>query len=201
MNALIARINAYLATTLPDNIDAHATGTTPLIAAALDDVSRGQIASLSLAVVPILSIMIVAFRSVSVGLIALLPNALPLVVFFGALGWLGIPLNLSTSLVACVVLGIAVDDTIHLFARLRQNVTNGHWGQAAIERTLDELIQPVTLTSAGLAAGFCTLSFATLKSQAEFGLLAAGTLIFAWLLDLSFTPALAWRCGLAGPRK
>ena len=53
------------------------------------------------------------------------------------------------------------------------------------------------VVGAGLALGFITLIVGELRSQAEFGLLAAITLVIAWLLDLTFTPALARRYGLA----
>mgnify|MGYP001296770417 FL=1 len=129
------------------------------------------------------------FRSFYLAFIALIPNLLPIIVFFGVLGWIGIPLNLTTSLVASVVLGIAVDDSIHFFARLRQKVKKEV--SRPLESTIGSVIRPVSFTTAGLSLGFIMLISGQLLSQAEFGLLVAFTLVVAWLLDLTFTPALA----------
>ena len=65
----------------------------------------------------ILSALFTSFR---VGFIALIPNVLPVLVYFGILGWGGISLNTTTGLVACMVLGIAVDDTIHFLTHFNR---------------------------------------------------------------------------------
>ena len=57
--------------------------------------------------------MLLALKSVSVGLLSLLPNIFPIVLNFGIMGALGINLDTGTALIATVALGIAVDDTIH----------------------------------------------------------------------------------------
>ncbi|MEQ8230165.1 MAG: MMPL family transporter [Gammaproteobacteria bacterium] len=192
LNALTRRIEARLEM-LPADLRGRVTGSSVLIAKTLDDVTHGQVTSLLAALVPIALVLVALFRSLRLALLALLPNVLPIVAFFGILGWSGTPLNLSTSLVAAVVLGIAVDDSIHFFARLEAARRRGG---DALEQALAAVLRPVTFTTAGLAFGFATLTTGSLVSQAEFGLLAAATLVLAWLLDLGFTPALAVAAGL-----
>jgi len=192
LNALTARIEARLAR-LPDGLRGEVTGSSVLIAQTLDDVTRGQVLSLLAAFVPIALALVLLFRSVRLAALALIPNVLPILGFFGILGWTGIPLNLTTSLVAAVVLGIAVDDSIHFFARLE---AARRVGANALETALEAVLRPVTFTTAGLVLGFATLLAGTLRSSAEFGLLAALTLAIAWLLDLTFSPALACAAGL-----
>ena len=75
--------------------------------------------------------------------------------------------------------------------RLRAATRAGASDSAAMREALHAVIRPVTLTSAGLALGFLTLLSGALRSQADFGILAAVTLVVAWLLDLTVTPALA----------
>lgn len=192
LNALTARIEARLAR-LPGGLRGEVTGSSVLIAQTLDDVTRGQVLSLLAAFVPIALALMLLFRSVRLAALALIPNVLPILGFFGILGWTGIPLNLTTSLVAAVVLGIAVDDSIHFFARLE---AARRAGANALETALEAVLRPVTFTTAGLVLGFATLLAGTLRSSAEFGLLAALTLAIAWLLDLTFSPALACAAGL-----
>ncbi|MEQ8660202.1 MAG: MMPL family transporter, partial [Gammaproteobacteria bacterium] len=196
LNALTQRIETRLAA-LPGGLRGSVTGSSVLIARTLDAVTRGQLVSLLAALVPIALVLTLLFRSPRLAALALIPNVLPILAFFGILGWSGTPLNLATSLVAAVVLGIAVDDSIHFFARLDAARRRG---AHALEEALAAVLRPVTFTTAGLALGFAMLGSGTLVSQAEFGLLAAVTLVIAWLLDLTFTPALAVAAGLDLPR-
>ncbi len=199
LNALTARINAHLQH-LGADLRGQVTGSSYLIARTLDEVTRGQVMSLLAALLPILLVLIAMFRSFKLGVLALIPNVLPILAFFGILGFSGITLNLTTSLVASVVLGIAVDDSIQFFARLRAAAARAGNEHQALAAALVGVIKPVSFTTVGLALGFITLVVGELRSQAEFGLLAALTLVIAWLLDLSFTPALARRFGVAAVR-
>ena len=104
INQLSDRINDRL-TLLNQDLVGKITGSSYLIAQTLDEVTRGQVWSLSTAVIPIFFVLALMFRSLYLAVIALIPNLLPIIVFFGVLGWIGIPLNLTTSLVASVVLG------------------------------------------------------------------------------------------------
>lgn len=189
LNALTARIGARL-DDLPAGLSGQVTGTSDLVAHTLDDITRGQLTSLLLSVGPIYLVLAALMRSWRIGALALIPNVLPILVFFGVLGWSGITLNLTTSLVAALVFGVAVDDTIHLLVRLRAIAARGESAAAALDATLAEVLQPVTCVTVGLGAGFLCLLGGELASQAEFGLLAAFTLAVAWLVEVCFTPAL-----------
>lgn len=190
VNALARRIETRLRA-LPQNLNGSVTGTTRATAGVVEALTRGQLQSLALAFGAVYLVLALAFRSPLLSLLALVPNALPVLCYFALLGLLPISLNLATSLVACAVFGIAVDDTVHFLARLRMETRTGADPLTATRRTLEAVWRPVTLTTLSLAAGFFALTGATLGSQAEFGLLAAATLILAWVVDVTFTPALA----------
>src|SRR4029450_11358359 len=85
-------------------------------------IAESQSSSLAIALITIYLVMVVLFRSFSTGLLALIPNLLPIVGYFGFLGWSGTPLDLTTSLVASAVLGLAVDNAVHMIRRYRQCV-------------------------------------------------------------------------------
>jgi len=199
LNKLTDRIQGRLDDLSPD-VRGYVTGSSHLISRTLDEVTRGQVLSLLAALIPIYGVLVVMFRSLRFAALALLPNILPILAFFGILGWSGVTLNLTTSLVASVVLGIAVDDSIHFFARLREAARQSGHQREAVREAMSVVIRPVTLTTVGLALGFATLLSGELHSQAEFGLLAAVTIVVAWLLDITFTPALAYRYGLSDKR-
>jgi predicted RND superfamily exporter protein len=187
---LVDRVDAHLAT-LPDYVEARTTGDIVLLNRTLDDIVRGQAKSLTLALLVIFGILAAMFTSIRTGLLALFPNVLPIAVYFGALGVTGITLNPSTSLIACIALGIAVDDTVHYLARFNVDAKRLANEEQATRAALRDVILPVTFTSVGLCLGFLVLLTSRLESQAEFGALAAFTLAVAWLADVTVTPALA----------
>jgi len=135
----------------------------------------------------------VLFTSLRVGMLALVPNALPVLFYFGLLGLTGITLNSTTGLVACLVLGIAVDDTIHFLARFNEDAKRLADETKGVGEALRSVGRPVTYTTVALCAGFLVLTTSNFENQVQFGALAATTLAFAWLVDVTFTPALATR--------
>jgi CRP-like cAMP-binding protein len=191
-SALIDRIEARMRH-LPEPLRGRVTGSTALIAKTSDEVAFGQAASLGLAFLVIWGFLSVLFTSLRIGLVAMIPNALPVLVYFGALGWSGVTLNTTTGIVASMVLGIAVDDTIHVLSRYNVAARNKANQLEGVKEALVHVGRPVTLTSIALCLGFLVIGLSTLRAQAEFGRLAAFTLAAAWLLDMTLTPAIASR--------
>lgn len=187
---LVSRIEDRLQE-LPEHLRGKVTGSSVLLAQTMDEITRGQIVSLSGALLIIYLILSILFGSLRVGAVALIPNLLPIATFFGILGATGITLNLATSLVATVALGIAVDDSIHYFSRFNTESRRLANEELGVERAIQAIIRPVTCTTAALCAGFLALMVSDLQSQAEFGVLAAFTLFVAWLVDLTLSPALS----------
>jgi hypothetical protein len=189
---LVDRIEAHLAT-LPGHLTGRVTGNGVLINKTSDVIALGQAVSLALAFVVIYAVLCLLFTSFRVGFLALVPNMLPVLVYFGTLGLTGVTLNTTTGLVACLVLGIAVDDTIHFLARFNSAAKRlGDVAKGVVE-ALVTVGRPVTYTSIALCIGFLAIATSTLQNQKEFGYLAAFTLGVAWLTDVIFTPALAVR--------
>jgi hydrophobe/amphiphile efflux-3 (HAE3) family protein len=189
MRAVVERVREHLAT-LPGHIHPRVTGNTVLVNQTVDDLTRGQAQSLTLAFVAIYGILSLLFTSFRVGFIALIPNAIPVLIYFGAIGLTGVDLNPNTSLVACLVLGIAVDDSIHYMTRFARSAR-----KRADERqgTIDALRgvgRPITATTIALCLGFLTMTFTNLRMEVEFGAFAAFTMFAAWLIDMTLTPAL-----------
>ncbi len=189
---LTERISADLDEILPEGIVYNITGNMVLVSEAANAASRSQWQSLLVAFGIIFVVLALLFMSLRVAAVALLPNALPIAAYFGALGWTGVTLNTSTAVVGCLALGIAVDDTIHYFARFSREARRLGNELDATRSTLRALIHPVTYTTAGLCFGFLVLTTTQLKPQIEFGALAAFTLAIAWVVDVSLSPAL---CG------
>jgi predicted RND superfamily exporter protein len=141
-----------------------------------------------------IGLMLVAyFRSLRLGLYALAPNMLPVVLYFGLLGLTGVTLNNSTALMGSIVLGIAVDDTLHLLVEYRRALRETNDVERAIRRALSHVGRAISATTIAVCAGLLVVGGSALRNQAEFGLLGAATLAIAWLVDVTVTPALCLR--------
>jgi len=187
--ALVERINARL-TQLPEHLKATVTGNPVLITESLSSIIVGQARSVGLALIIVYLILSLMFMSQRVGFIALIPNIIPIAIYFGSLGFFGISLNPSTSLIAPMVLGIAIDDTIHYFARFNWGVRRFANDRKATIIALKTVGRPVTYTSIGLCLGFLVLMTSELRMQVEVGIMASWALAIAWLCDFLLTPAL-----------
>jgi len=122
LRELTRRINDWSAINLPAGMSQRATGSIILLNDASDAVAASQSSSLAIALITIYLMMVVLFRSFSTALLALIPNLIPIVCYFGFLGWTGTALDITTSLVASAVLGLAVDNAVHMIRRYRQSV-------------------------------------------------------------------------------
>ena len=187
--SLSERIEAQLAT-LPEQLRGTVTGNPILINRMLDAVARGQATSIVGALVLIYIILSLLFVSARIGAIALIPNVLPILVYFGALGVSGIFLSPGTSIIAPMALGVAIDDTIHYFARFNRDAKRFADERRATISALRAVGRPVTYTSIAICLGFLVLCTSELRNQIEVGALGAFTLAFAWLVDFTLTPAL-----------
>jgi predicted RND superfamily exporter protein len=189
MADLVRRIEARLGA-LDQGLTGSVTGNGVLLARATDDISRGQALSLGWAFAMIFGILAAYFRSLRLGIVALVPNLLPVAVYFGALGATGVSLNNATALMGCMILGIAVDDTVHFLVHFRRAARGGGGEAPAAVAALREVARPVTYTTLVLCLGLLVVTTSDLATQAQFGALGAFTLAFAWAVDLVLTPAL-----------
>ena len=193
---LVARVNERLQQ-LPDHMVARATGNPVLMNQAIQDIMWGQVKSVFLSLIIVYGILASLFLSFRIGFIAIIPNLLPVVVYFGALGIMGISLNPSTSLIAPMILGVAIDDTIHYFTRFNNFARQYPDPKQATIMTLGVVGRPVTYTSLALCVGFLVLTTSDLRMQAQVGGMASFALLVAWLSDLFLTPALCSRLRIA----
>lgn len=166
------------------------TGTIALIEAMEQKVTLSQVRSIAMALLLITGLMALLLRSGRLGLLSLVPNALPIVLMFGVMGLLGIALDVATSIVAGLALGIAVDDTIHYLTRFRRELRATRSYPEAIERTTRTVGRAIVFTSGILWAGFSVLLLGTFKGTIYFGLLIGLTMVFALVGDLVLLPAL-----------
>lgn len=135
-------------------------------------------------------IMALIFKNLKLLLISLLPNLLPLLFAAALLGFLGIPLEATISVVFAIVFGIAVDDTIHFLGRYRIGIANGLTKEEALKVTFSETGRALVITTLILFFGFLVLLFSVHTPSVTIGLLVSVTLLTALVLDLILLPVL-----------
>jgi hydrophobe/amphiphile efflux-3 (HAE3) family protein len=189
IKATVKKINAFAKETFPPEFKVHATGKLVLLTRTTSDIVIGQIKSLSIAAGVIFIIMWAMFLSRRVGVIAMIPNVFPIVVFFGLMGATGTYLNLGTSVIAAIALGIAVDDTVHLMVRLSSAIKSLPNQTEALLQSITTVGKPVVYSTILLCLGFGTLYFSSFVPIQEFGFLAAITVMVALFADLLRLPA------------
>jgi len=152
---------------------------------------KSMISGTVLALVLISFILIVALRSVTVGLISLAPNLLPAAAAFGVWALLVGEVGVSLSVVISMTLGIVVDDTIHFLSKyLRARREKGLDAEGAIRYAFSTVGTAMWVTSIVLIAGFSVLAFSAFKMNSGMGLMTAITIGIALLLDFLFLPPL-----------
>lgn len=192
VDALVERIEQRLAA-MPPPLNGVVTGSSLLATRTVQEIASGQLLSIALATLAIWALLSLMFTSIRSGLVALLPTLVPVAIYFGTLGLLDIALSPTTCLIACIVIGIAVDDTIQFLARFNADARAGAAEAPAVTSALAAVLRPITLSTVALCAGFLVFAGSALETQVQFGLLSAFTLFLAWLMNITLTPALGSR--------
>jgi predicted RND superfamily exporter protein len=199
LRALTTAIDEWSAANLPAGVTQRATGSIILLNDASDAVAASQSSSLAIALVTIYLMMVVTFRSFATALLALIPNLLPIIAYFGFLGWSGTSLDITTSLVASAVLGLAVDNAVHMIRRYRQSIarrakTDGESARLdegwAMWLTMLRTGKPMVLANLMLIAAFLIFVLSSFVPVRTAGVLWALTILACLAADLIFLPAM-----------
>lgn len=167
-----------------------AVGNLPQFTTMMQYLVRGQIQSFLISVLIIGVILMIVFQSVRIGLIGLIPNLFPAICVGGYMGWSGIPLDMMTACIIPMMLGMAVDDTIHFInhAKLEYDRTGRY--RTAIRRTFRVVGVAIVTTSVITSAVFAGFMDSCCLQFFNFGWLAVIGIMSALLSDLFITPIL-----------
>lgn len=149
-----------------------------------------ELQSFGLSVLVISLILFLIFSSVKAGVVSLFPNLIPSFLVLGLLGLFGIPLDFYTMMLAPVVVGISVDDTIHFVARYRSEVQRDGDIVRALQDTVKECGQAVVFTSLILGLGFGVMAVASTPGFANLGKFGFLSIMAGLVCELFLTPAL-----------
>lgn len=153
------------------------TGVFVLLTFLIESLLRDQIVSFVIAAVGIGSMMAFAFRSVTIGLISLVPNLFPIVLVVGSMGWIGLPINIATAMIASVSMGLTVDCSIHYLSAFRLSRRGGATVAEALERTQTQVGRALVFANVALVAGFSVLTLSHFIPLVYFGILVSAAML------------------------
>jgi len=188
--AFLEEMRQHIASILGEDVPFHLTGFCTVMARAASSFIVTMTRSYVLALIIITPLMIFLLGSLRRGLLSMVPNLAPILLTLGLMGWLDVPLNMSTTLIGGIILGLAVDDTIHFMHRF--NIYYGQTGDPyrAVRETLETTGTAMFFTSVVICAGFMIFTLAYMQNIVEFGLLCAFATAMAFLADVTLAPAL-----------
>jgi predicted RND superfamily exporter protein len=177
----------------PESVRSAVTGNALLLARSADGIAESQPQTVGLAALVIFALVWGSLRSLKLGVVAMIPNLVPVLLYYGMLGLGVAPLSLPTSLIGSVALGITIDDTVHTLARYRDERRLGLAPEAALQETVRHVGRAVLITGLMLALGFSVMGLSGFVKLQEFGWLSAATLSLCLATDLLLTGALLVR--------
>ncbi len=188
---LNARANAWLKENAPHVAGINSTGPAALFAYIGQRNIHAMLIGTIVVLLAISAILLLALRSLRLGLISLVPNLVPAVLGFGVWGLTVGQVGLSLSVVVAMTIGIVVDDTVHFLSKYqRARREYGLGPEEAVHHVFDTTGRALFTTTVVLVAGFLILVFSPFVPTAQVGILTAMIIGFALIADLTLLPAL-----------
>ena len=184
-------VDAWWAARGVPGVSARATGIMYEFARAQDEISFGQARGLGFALLCIAAILVAIYRSISLAAVGLIPNVVPLVAVFGFLGAIGAPLDAGLIISACLILGIAVDNTLHVVSGFVAE--QGRPAPEALQFTFVRVLTPLVVSTLVIGVGFSVLIASSFVFVRNLGLLVVSVMFVCLVADAVLLPAILVR--------
>lgn len=187
---LIDRLQPKLETTLPPGYEAQVTGSLASAYAMNEIMVRGKVLNVLQIAAIILIVASAVFRSFVGGLLVATPLAFAVLTNFGIMGLVGIPLDIGTSAISAMAVGIGADYAIYFLFRLREELPSAPGLVDALDRTLRTSGKAILFVSSAIAAGYLTLCFSGFGYHIRLGTLVALAMVVSSLASLTVLPSI-----------
>jgi len=185
--SMIKWIKNYFKTKTPYRADVQ--GQTAIFAYMQSSVTDTLIFSISMTLAIVALTMLLIFRNLKMLWLFLVPNIAPIIIVGGVMGLLGISVDIGVAISAAVILGIAVDDTIHFFSKYFESIK-----VRGFEETIDYIAShsgnAMILTTLILSFTFAIFGVSSFVPNVNFAIVTVSALNIALLFDLVLLPAL-----------
>jgi hypothetical protein len=174
---------------LGDRARLQVTGTAKLFGNTIRAALETMVRSYTTALVVITLLMVLLLGNIRMGLLSMIPNLAPVLFALGLMGWLSIQLDMFSLMIGTIVIGLAVDDTIHFMHNFRRSLDRTGDVDTAVAETLRGTGQALLFTSCVLACSFLVYTQAYLLNLWTLGAITAAAIAMAFLADLTLAPA------------
>lgn len=170
--------------------EAEVTGFFVLLTKIIESTTRDQWLTFGVATAGIFLMVLLAFRSVTLALISLVPNALPILIVTGLMGWLDLRINMGAAMIASVSMGLAVDSSIHYITAFRRHRAAGLSTGEALHAVHQSVGRAMVFSTLALIVGFSALALSRFVPTIYFGVLVGLTMLGGLLGNLVVLPLL-----------
>ncbi|MDB5385022.1 MAG: integral rane protein [Planctomycetaceae bacterium] len=184
---LIARVTEVARTEFPD---AQATGLFVLLTYLVESLLRDQWTGLVVGGISLVAMMSIAYRSVWLGLVSLVPNVLPIILLLGAMGWSGIPINIGTAMISSDTMGLTIHDSIFYLSAYQRARHSGLDFRGALSEVQSEVRRPLIYSNLALIVGFLVLTTSHFVPLIYFGALVSTAIAGGLIVNLLLIPLL-----------
>ncbi|MEM7312838.1 MAG: MMPL family transporter [Planctomycetota bacterium] len=187
--AIINQVQAVCDREMP-KLNPQVTGYFVLITNLINGILRDQWRTFAVALAGIALTMFVALRSFRLAMIALVPNAIPILVVNGLMGWLGLKINMGAAMIAAVSVGLSIDSSIHYlyaYKRARNRGCNQREGLAEVQNSVGRAL---VLATGALIVGFSVLAISEFIPTVYFGVLVSLSMLGGLVGNLLWLPML-----------
>jgi hypothetical protein len=170
--------------------EAQVTGFFVLLTKLIESITRDQWLTFGIATAAIWLMMLVAFRSLPLAFVTLAPNALPIFVVTGLMGWFGFKINMGAAMIASVSMGLAVDSSIHYITAFHRHRDAGRTVNEALHAVHQTVGRAMVFSTLALIVGFTVLALSRFVPTIYFGVLVGLTMFGGLLGNLVLLPLL-----------
>ena len=175
---------------LGDGVTVRVTGLGSLFSRSFAIVNVTMARSYGIALLVITPLMVLLIGDLRRGLLSMVPNLVPIWLTLGVMGFMDVPIDNSSLLIGCIVLGLAVDDTIHFMHRFQRSFATNGDAFEAIRETLSTTGAALLFTTLVLTSAFLVMATSYMSNISSFGLITAFAAVIAFVADIVLSPVL-----------
>lgn len=183
--ALIQKVRELAKVEFPE---AKVTGLFVLLTYLIDSLLHDQMTDLILGTCFLLTIMTIAYRSLWMGVVSLVPNVIPIVLLLGGMGWLGVRVNIGTAMISSDTMGLTIHDSIFYLSAFLRARRSGAPFEAALDHVQTEVRQPLLYSNFALILGFLVLATSHFIPLIYFGVMVSVAIAGGLLVNLLLLP-------------
>jgi hypothetical protein len=170
--------------------DAKPTGLYVLLTFLIESLLRDQVISFFLTVAMVVVIMVLAYHNLRIALVSLVPNVFPILLVVGAMGWLNVPVNVGTAMIAAVSMGLTIDASIFYLYGYRKVRAAGRPLAEALRETHQGFGRALVFGTLALVVGFSVLAMSRFIPLVYFGVLVSLAMLGGLIGNLLLLPLL-----------